>query len=359
MRTLLVALLLVVLSLPAAADDGFAIALYKQLRGGAGNVVVSPFNVSEALAMVRAGARGATARELPLHRARLNPRHAVGAAAVWSSGALRTEYVATVKKDFGATAESLSFANPAAAAARINSWASQSTRGRIRSLIAPAQLTNRTAAVLTAAIYMKAQWASPFNRLGTGNHVFHLRGADVSVPTMHSTRYTRFARLGAVRILELQYEAKDLSMLIVMPDARNGLDALEKSLTPQLLARWTGALREVEVDIRLPRFRGATSANLVEPLQRLGISTLFDPKRADLSGMSAKPLFISDVLHEAFIDVDEAGTVAAAVSAEEGEWTSTEAPPPPQPFNADHPFLYIIRSENQILFIGRVVDPRG
>src|SRR5205085_8622931 len=183
------------------------------------------------------------------------------------------------------------------------------------------------------------------------------------VPAMRQTIYVRYANLAAgVRVVELPYENDRLNMLIVLPDARDGLTAVEESLTVDAIAKWTNAMRQVDVDVQLPRFSATSTLSLTKPLQRLGVKRLFDRKRgAELPGITAsgEPLYVSDVLHSARIQVDESGTEAAAGTAVLTIATGTEAPPPPVPFIADHPFLYIIRSGDQILFIGRVMDPRS
>jgi serpin B len=364
----------------AAGNNRFALGLYAQLRGANGNVIVSPFNVAEALAMVERGTSGETSRELrsvmhsDLPRAQsgvawkalladVDRSGVVSATALWSNGSvLRKAYAADAKKNFGATAQMLDFANANAAASRINAWVAYKTHNNIRSLISPESLSKDTRAVLTAAIWMKAAWATPFERRETRDRVFHLAGRDVKTPTMQQTTYLRYANANGVRLLELPYAAQGLTILVVLPDARFGLGAVEASLSSAAIERWTKALSDDEVALKLPRFTAASTFSLTASLQRLGVRRLFDRTRgAELSGMttSAAPLSVSDVVHSARIIVDEEGTEASAATDGSTMATGTEPPPPPRPFIADHPFLYIIRSGDQILFIGRVVDPRA
>lgn len=364
----------------AAGNNRFALELYAQLRGSNGNVIVSPFNVAEALAMVERGTSGETSRELrnvihsDLPRARsgvawkalladVDRSGVVSATALWSNGSvLRKEYVADVKENFGATAQTLDFANANAAASRMNAWVAYKTRNNIRSLISPASLSKDTRAVLTAAIWMKAAWRTRFVRGETRERLFHLSGGrDVNVPTMQQTTYLRFAKAPGVRLLELPYAAPGLTMLVVLPDARFGLGAVEASLSAAAINRWTKALNDVELDLKFPRFTAASTFALTTPLQRLGVRRLFDRTRgAELSGMTtaAAPLAVSEVVHVARIIVDEEGTEASAATYD-STVAGTMPPPPPEPFIVDHPFLCIIRSGEQILFIGRVVDPRS
>ena len=341
-----------------AAGNHFAVDLYKQLRATSGNVVVSPFNVAQALEIARRGASGQTAKEIrvALHDDVTKPPAGVASeAALWTTTPVRNEVAAYAKQ--------LDFTNANAAASRINAWVAYKTHSNIRSMISAAMLTKQTRAVLTSAIWMKAAWKYPFEISETHNRVFHLRHNDVRVPAMRQTIYVRYANLAAgVRVVELPYENDRLNMLIVLPDARDGLTAVEESLTVDAIAKWTNAMRQVDVDVQLPRFSATSTLSLTKPLQRLGVKRLFDRKRgAELPGITAsgEPLYVSDVLHSARIQVDESGTEAAAGTAVLTIATGTEAPPPPVPFIADHPFLYIIRSGDQILFIGRVMDPRS
>jgi len=339
-----------------AGSNRFAVDLYTQLRGAVGNIVVSPVNVAEALAIAKRGASGETAKEL---RAALHgkvpkaPPGVVSETALWTTTPVRKKLAANVKQ--------LDFTNANAAASRINAWVAYKTHNNIRSLISAAMLTKETRAVLTSAIRMKAAWKYPFDVSDTYHRVFHAQGVDFDVPAMQQTTYFRYAKAPGVRVVELPYENDRLNMLIVLPDARAGLGKVEASLSAERIARWTKALRGVDVKLQLPRFTAASTLTLTKPLQRLGVKRLFDRKRgAELPGInaSAEPLYISDVFQSARIQVGETGTEAAAGTAGLAMATGTEAPPPPVPFIADHPFLYIIRSGEQILFIGRVMDPR-
>jgi serpin B len=167
-----------------------------------------------------------------------------------------------------------------------------------------------------------------------------------------------YAEAGGAKLLLLPYESSELSMLVILPDKREGVADLEKSLTFENLKAWTAKLKGENVHVSLPRFKTTMSFELGEKLQALGMKRAFDSKEADFSGMTdAKPLFISKVLHKAFVDVNEAGTEAAAATAV--VMTKGEAPAKVVEFVADHPFIFLIRENATgcVLFMGRVVDP--
>ncbi len=317
----------------------FALELFQQLRSTPGNVVVAPRNAIAALTLIRGNAAGQTAREIDAAlRGEAGPRDAnvVDASALWGG-------------------------REPIDVARINAWVRKATNGKIDAVVAPGMLTPQTRLILTTATYMKAQWEQPFDPGDTRPAPFHLAGGgEVRVPMMKEKLWTSYAAVGSVRLLELPYTNKGLSMLIVLPKERDGLPAVERALTPALLAKWTRALKAKEdIELHLPRFHGATEGDLRSPLQKLGVRRVFDSHRARLPGLkSDQPLYLSSILQKVRIDVDEAGTEASAAAAGSFVILSTAIPPPPKPFIADHPFLYIIRSHGRIVFLGRVADPR-
>src|SRR6266545_2397633 len=174
---------------------------------------------------------------------------------------------------------------------------------------------------------------------------------------MRDSHRTRYADADTVELLELHYEQHDLSMIVLLPKKVGGLAELEKQLTEANLAAWLPKLSEHIVDVTLPKFTVTAEFMLKDALSRLGMPIAFDRVKADFSGMSTRErLFISHVIHKAFVDVNEAGTEAAAATAVVIEPNSE---PPPATFRADHPFIYLIRDNRtgSILFMGRVVNP--
>ena len=160
------------------------------------------------------------------------------------------------------------------------------------------------------------------------------------------------------QILKMPYKGDDLSMVILLPKEKDGLDDLEKELTAENLTEWQKQLRKREVEVFLPKFKMTSQFGLADRLKKMGMPDAFNPDKADFSGMTGeKDLHISDVIHKAFVEVNEEGTEAAAATAVTMRVTSMPAPPPV--FRADHPFMFVIQDTNtgSILFVGRIVDP--
>ncbi len=364
----------------------FALELYQSVRREMGNLFFSPFSVSSALAMTFAGARGNTAGQMAealhltaegdrLHESfgslneNLNTRGGSGtvelrvANALWGQegeGFLK-DFVDVGRKYYGAELAQVDFGgDPAGAADRINTWASDATRGRIPSLLEPGMLGKATMLVLTNAIHFKGQWASRFEADETRDEPFWV-APDSSVITgmMHQTRPFRYTETSALQILELPYDGGDLSMIVLLPKERTGLAGAERFLTLKSLRVWLRQLREEELVISFPKFSFSSDLLLNDALKGLGMTDAFDGALADFSGMTGKKgLFIDAVVHKGFVEVAEEGTEAAASTAVVMKKSSVSRP---KQFRADHPFIFMIRDNTtgSILFLGRLVDPRN
>jgi serpin B len=217
--------------------------------------------------------------------------------------------------------------------------------------------------VLTDAIYFKGKWARQFKKAATSPRPFYLTGGDnVQVPMMHQKQDFNYFENNALQVLEMPYDGDHLSMVVFLPKAKNGIGALENSLDTGQVENWLAALREQKVIVALPKFQMTCAFNLKKVLKALGMTDAFDVRRADFSGMTPDPagLFISDVIHKAFMDVNEEGTEAAAATAVVMTLGTAARPGPVPVFRADHPFVFLIRDKTSgsILFIGRVLDPR-
>jgi serpin B len=374
----------------AVARDGnaFACDLYARLRTEqSGNLFFSPQSISTALAMTYAGARGETAAqmartlrfslpqaELPAAYAELlrvlNPsgdrsyRLSV-ANRLWGQRgeAFLDAFLAVTRRDFGAELGLVDFKTGAEAAREeINAWVLGQTADKIRDLIPPGVLGPDTRLVLTNAIYFRGEWAKRFDEKATSDQPFHLAAArTVTVPLMFARTRAGFAAYpdDGVKVAELPYKGDDVSMLVLLPDAVDGLPALEAKLTVENLARWTGALRRQDVLVHLPRFSVESGFGLGPTLAAMGMPLPFSDA-ADFSGMNGKrDLAISAVVHKARVDVDEQGTEAAAATGVVVGVTAA-LPGEPPTFRADHPFVYLIRHNptGAILFLGRLVNPR-
>jgi serpin B len=371
----------------ATAINALGLDVWEGLRasGRTDNLALSPASVALALTMALAGARGETAREIgaALHVASEPEETARAAGALvrgWQSPktrgvelavaqrlfaerslTLQSAYVALTREAFSSPAEGLDFRNqPEAARETINAWVHEQTRGHIEEVLPTGSVDASTRLVLVNAVYFHGRWKQPFERERTQELTFFARGNEVvSVPGMQKEG-GRFGRHENVSLLELHYEGDHLGMLFALPDERAGLPALEAQLDGRLLTAWVAQLKpEPRARITLPRFRVRTeSMPLAAVLQALGIRRAFT-SQADLRGIAGPgPLMLTEVFHRVFVDVDEEGTEAAAVTADRGDLAETlEAPPPT--FYADHPFLFFLRDlrTGAVLFAGRVVDP--
>jgi len=256
----------------------------------------------------------------------------------------------------------MSFAEPGRAAKAINQWVADQTNDRIDRLIHEGDISTLTELVLINATYLDADWEEPFLRHATKDGAFHISPErSVTAKTMHQRgRRYDYAATEQVQVLRLPYRGESLSMLIVLPRAVDGLAAVEKTLSVDQLARWTGAMRQQSIDhLALPNFEMRTHANIDEALRALGMTRAFDATQAEFAGVDgAGGLFIRTVVHEAWLRVDEEGTEAAAGTAVVAE-RAAEIQEQPVRFIADRPFLYMIRHDptGAILFLGRVTDP--
>lgn len=368
-----------------SGNNEFAIEMYSALRGREGNLFFSPYSISGALAMTYGGAKGNTAAEMAktLHFKDGEKTHAAFAKineeldkaqkdgkikllvanSLWPQAGHKflPEYLSLVHKNYGSSVTPLDYQTDAAGAVeKINKWVEDKTRNKIKKLFS--QLGSDTRLVLVNAIYFKGNWTEQFNPKETQDEDFTLAGGrKIKSPMMHLTKRFGYAKADGVKLLEMPYVGDQLSMVAILPDDAAEIAKLEKELTQTNLESWLGQLSGEKVIVAFPKFKitwGATELNA--PLQKLGIKAAFDAGAADFSGMDGmKDLFLSQVVHKAFVEVNEEGTEAAAAT---GAVMALTAMPPinePPSFIADHPFIFLIRdkSTGQILFMGRVMDP--
>ena len=373
-----------------AGNRAFAFSLYQLLRGQEGNLFYSPHSISVALAMTYAGARGDTATQMQqalhftLPESSLHPAfNALQQAlaeretdknndketnfrlnvvnALWGQTGYTflPAYLDLLSQNYGAGMHLLDFhADPEAARQVINQWVAEQTADKIKDLIPPSTLDQATTLVLTNAIYFNAPWLHQFNPDNTIPAPFNLRnGSQVSVPTMKISEQFGYYQGEGFILLELPYAGNQVSMFLLIPD-QGKFGQVEQNLTPE---QWDAAiqgLNYVQVNLAMPKFSFTSELALSDPLSRAGMPIAFQPDRADFSGMDGtKTLFISDVLHKAFINLDESGTEAAAATAV--VIGKTSMPAEPININVDRPFLFAIQDKptGEILFLGRVVDP--
>lgn len=364
----------------------FALDLYGQLKQAEGNLFFSPCSISTALAMTYAGARGNTEEQMAhtLHfpldqrqtthpafadlQSELNAIQEKGdidlsmANALWvqKDYIFLKEFLGLIEKHYGATLHSVDFKRACEATRRkINAWVEQKTRNKIKDLIKPDVLDPLTRLVLTNAIYFKGKWRYQFKKDNTEDGIFRpAKGSQVNVPMMSLRHEFKYMENDTLKILELPYIGDDLSMVVLLPAKVDGLPRLEAVLSKEKLNAWIGSLSPREVFVFLPKFKITSQFSLGKTLISMGMSDPFCAK-ADFSGIDGtKDLFISAVIHKAFVDVGEEGTEAAAATAVVMRLTSA-APSACPVFLADHPFIFLIRDNRTggILFIGRIINP--
>jgi serpin B len=363
----------------------FAVELYDKLRSGNGNLFFSPYSISNALAMTYAGARGQTATEmaatlhfntsgLPLHAAyadlikELNRpgqkrKYQLSVAnRLWGQTGygFAPDFLKLTHDSYGASLEELDFVRATEQARKtINGWVEKETQARIKDLLAPGTITPDIRLVLTNAIYFKAQWADAFSEKTTKKEDFKLgEGKTVNVDMMQITESANLFESDALQMLELPYEQHELSMLVLLPRQIDGLGNLEKQLSTKSLEQWTRGLKRQRVMVQLPRFKFTAEFKLRRVLSEMGMALAFS-KNADFSGMATgEKLGIDDVIHKAFVAVDEKGTEAAAATAVTIRTLGAPAGTPTT-FRADHPFVFLVRDNRtgSILFMGRLADP--
>lgn len=363
---------------------GFALDLYQRLGRRDGNIFISPVSLSTAFALAYAGARGETAEEMarvlrfPSERDEVHGQFATLlrelpidkpgrkltiANAIWvqQDYPLRAEYRGELSRNYRAEPYQVDFfRDRVGAAAEINRWVEANTAGLIDELMRAEEISPDTRLALTNAVYFKGDWLRPFNARATQPAAFHAPGGPAQTAFMHQTGWFRHLDQPSFQAIELPYEGEELSMLIFLPKARDGLGAFEAQVTPDRLSRWTQEMRAAEprrVDLAIPKLKLEERYQLVPALEALGIRLAFS-NRADFSGITdAEKLKIDDVVHVTFLEVDEEGTEAAAATGI--TIVPVSSPPPAIPFKADHPFFFLIRDNRSgaIVFLGRIETP--
>jgi serpin B len=373
----------------------FDASLYRLLAQKPGNLFFSPYSIAAALSMVRAGAAGKTKEEFEralgtvdygalgkelARRSELTPVqknhlqymegvtpdvygcHLTVANALWRQKGypVKPAYVEALRAGMGADIGEVDFQGAKKAAVEaINDWAAKATRDKIKNVLSENLVDDLTRVILANAIYFKARWEEEFSEYGTEPRPFTLLdGKKVNVPTMMSLGRRGTAKDGKVLSLLLPYSGDKLAMLVLLPDP-GALAQVEKELDDAQLERLVAGMKSDMTEVTLPKFKIESSFQLKSPLQALGLASAFSPG-ADFSGISSEPGFaLSEVLHKTYVDVNEKGTEAAAVTM---PMAAGSAPPKKTvEFKADRPFLFVIRDlpTRTTLFMGRVLDPRG
>jgi serpin B len=376
-----------------AGNNAFALDFYQAVRAQQGNLFFSPYSLSLALAMTYAGARGETETQMAdtlrfdlpqerLHAAfnALDLQLAVQpdpdpdveegrrfqlnvANSIWAQQGypFLSEFLDLLALNYGSGMNLVDFINAAEAARlQINQWVSDQTEGKIEDLIPQGAVDDLTRMVLVNTIYFTAAWTHQFDKNLTQDGAFNLLdGSQVQATMMAYSQPKRLNYLHGegYQAVELPYEGSPTAMLLILPDPEKFAD-IETALDADGLAAILSALESKTVDLKMPKFEFASRFGLAEVLEQMGMPNAFDPDLADLSGIDGtRDLYVKDVIHEAYVAVDEEGTEAAAATAiiigvESMPMTEIE-------LTIDRPFIFVIRHlpTDTILFAGRVLNP--
>ena len=377
---------LTVMEQVVAANNDYAMDLYDQVRSNSvgKNIFFSPFSVSSALAMVYAGARGntKTQMETSLKLSSVNGNVHGGFRQLFTAFNDHTNkyklsvanalfgrkeypfqqaYINLVGHNYFSLVKSLDFVSkPEPSRLYINQWVASHTNQKIKNLFAKGTISPLTALVLVNAIYFKGLWKLPFEKKSTKTDTFFLSASNTRKTRMMNVEeqfnYAEVSNLNC-KILELPYTGDEISMYILLPNTNNGLTALESQLTFAGLNAAIASMYKHLVGVHIPKFKMTFQVNLKGILKSMGMTDMFNSNVADLSGIDGtRNLFVSDVVHKAYIDVNEEVTEAAGATGIGVGITSVQHP---KTFNANHPFLFFIREKvtGSILFSGRVVTP--
>lgn len=359
-------------------NNRFALDMYSEIGDKQNNAFFSPWSIYSALAMVYEGAGGKTSDEMqsvmhfPMNNSTRRQSFASlyskfnandsdytlsNANALWvqKEYPLLREYTAVVDEYYHGEVKNVDFIKASDEGLKtINSWVEVNTHNKIKGLMSSGSIDADTRLLLTNAIYFKGTWAKEFDKNATREEQFRTNdGRTVQVPMMILEWLNKFnyTETDNAQILEMPYKGNNISMLILLP--KDDLSSLEKTLSPGKIAEWKNSLSEEKVEIHIPKFTINTRYPLAKNLGDLGMPMAFS-LGADFSGIDGnKEIFLNQVIHQAFVDVDEKGTEATAATAAPA--TASKNPV----FLADHPFIFIIQDKETglIMFMGRVSDP--
>jgi serpin B len=377
------------LSALVSGNNTFAFNLYQQLaKNNTGNMFYSPYSISTALAMTYAGAAGGTEKQMSsalhftLPQAQLHPafndlamqlasrgQGAKGtngkgfsleiANALWGQKDynVQSAFLNTLAQNYGAGMNLLDFINsPEPSRITINNWVSDQTNNRIKDLLPQGSIDSLTRFVLTNAIYFDAAWQYPFVKESTHDATFHLLdGSTVTTSMMSNEAGYSYAKGTDYQAVELPYDGNEIAMDIIMPDAGK-FTSFESAMTADKISGIIGGLKNNFMSLNMPKFSFDSSFSLKSALSALGMPVAFSDTEADFSGITGNTdLHISDVVHKAFVAVDEEGTEAAAAT---GVVVGIAAMPQTT-LTIDQPFIFLIRDiqTGTIIFVGRVLNP--
>jgi len=370
-------------------NNEFALEMYSELNKESENLFFSPWSISSALAMTFEGAKGQTKEEMKnvLHLQENDLERRSGFAKIYnllnknnSEYELSTanalwaqknypfleDYVNTTKKYYSAEFTNMDFIGKTEESRKtINSWVEKQTNDKIKNLIPEGILNPLTRLVLTNAIYFKGDWEIQFDKTKTKKQDFKVNeNTTVQVDMMSLKKGSEefnYAETNELQVLQMNYKGNELSMIVLLP--KNSISEVESMLSAEKLEEWKKSMHERDVYVYFPKFVFETKYLIADNLKEMGMPTAFSDTQTDFTGMydadkTMENIFISHVIHQAFVQVDEEGTEAAAATAVVMKAMSAGPMDIPE-FKADHPFIFLIQenSTGSILFIGKVVDP--
>ncbi len=374
----------------AAANNAFAFDMYGNLKNNSENVFFSPYSIFTAMAMCYDGAEGSTKEQManvfyfPLNKnvlemsfgemiATTNSKsdyyglesyELETANALWINEfyPIKEQYISSVEDHFYGNARSMDFAgNPGGSKDTINKWVEEKTNDKISNIIPDGMINKNTRLIITNAVYFNGKWKYEFDEDYTSEREFYpSEDETILAETMFIQKHFNYGERSGAKILELPYKGNDLTMYVVLPD-NNDIKNFEADFSVREYEKLKSKIdSEYDVKVWIPKFKFETKTELSNSLQEMGVTDAFGP--ANFSGISDKDLVISEVIHKAFVDVQEQGTEAAAATAVEFEIDDAMGPEPEQKireFKADHPFIFFIEDKrtNCILFMGKIEYP--
>jgi serpin B len=350
-----------------------------------GNMFFSPYSIFTAMAMCYDGAESTTKEEMsnvfyfPLNKNVLeislremieqinsdNENYELETAnALWiqQSFPVKEQYISNVETYYYGNVTNLDFVSqPEESKEEINNWVAEKTNDKIKDPISDGVINEYTRLIITNAVYFNGKWLTEFNEGSTRKRDFYIsEDDDINVETMYTKQYFSYSESSDAKMLELPYKGDNLCMYVVLP-TENDIEFFESSFSVSDYEDLKSDMdSEYEVKTWLPKFKFESRTELSDQLIRMGVRDAFSDQNADLSGISDEYLKISKVLHQAFVDVQEKGTEAAAATEVIVEDEAVDVEPiPEREFRADHPFMFFIEDKRTgcILFMGKVESP--
>ena len=367
-----------------SGQKGFVFAFYSEIaeKDEKSNIFFSPLSISTAFSMAYEGAKENTASEMQQVfgfesddakrqkkvselLSRFNPQddkynlQVTNALWVKDGYKIKQDYLDTAKTHYSSTVDNVDFVTDDGIN-KINSWVAEKTNEKIQDILAPGSTDELTRMVITNAVYFKGKWGLQFDSRNTADMPFWTdKENSVITPMMkEDAAMYNYADAGDLQALELNYLGGDISMVVLLPKERNGLESVEQSLSKEKLDSIMDSMTRQPLTVQFPKFEFETEYNLINPLQNLGLEDAFDRYNADFHGITDEQVYLEQAVHRAFVNVNEEGTEAAAITALVVRALSG-SPEPVAEFVADHPFMFMIQEKEtgEILFIGRMVDP--